>query len=106
MRQVIQLDAFRREIAEWPPETREDLFSLIDRYLCGERLNRDDFKTFQIDRRTKIQGFKVKDHRGNWRAISCLQVEFLVLIHAFHKKTVQLSEKEKRTIQHRVRGIR
>lgn len=106
MKQIVQLETFRKEIAEIPLETREDIFSLIYRYLSGERLNHRDFKTFKIDDRTKIQEFKVKDARGNWRAISCLQGgEYLVLVHAFHKKSQELQEKEKETIRKRIARI-
>ena len=106
MKHVIQLDAFKKEIVEFPLETREDIFSLVDRYLRGERLHRNDFKTFKIDRHTKIQEFKVKDHRGNWRAVSCVyRNEFLVFVHAFHKKAQELSERDKEIIRNRVRRI-
>ena len=37
MRQIVQLEAFKKEILEFPHETREDIFSLIYRYLNGER---------------------------------------------------------------------
>lgn len=103
MRKIIQIEAFKKEISDFPPETREDIFSLIYRYLNGERLNHTDFKTFKIDSRTKIQEFKVRDLRGNWRAISCLcGSEYLVLLYAFHKKTQELLEKEKETIRKRI----
>lgn len=104
---IVQLDAFKREIAEFPLETREDIFSLVDRFLRGERLHKNDFKTFRIDKSTKIQEFRVKDYRGNWRAISCIyQRNYLVFVYAFHKKSQELLEKDKRTIQGRVRRIR
>lgn len=106
MKQIIQLETFRKEIGEFPLETREDIFSLIYRYLNGERLNRSDFKTFKIDARTKIQEFKVKDARGNWRAISCLHGnEYLVLVYAFHKKSQELQEKDKESIRKRITRI-
>ena len=106
MKQIIQIDAFKKEIAEFPPQTREDIFSLIYRYLIGERLNHTDFKTFKIDSCTKIQEFKVKDARGNWRAISCLHgSEYLVLVYAFHKKSQALQDKEKDTIRKRIARI-
>ena len=72
MKQIIQLEVFKKEIAEFPLETREDIFSLIYRFLSNERLSPNDFKTFNIDKNTRIQEFKVNDSRGNWRAISCL----------------------------------
>ena len=106
MKKIVQLEAFRKEIAGFPKETREDLFSLIYRYLNNERLHRSCFKTFWIDKGYRIQEFKVKDFRGNWRAISCLyQKENLVLIHAFHKKTQSLTEKERRIIRNRMKGL-
>ena len=67
---LVQLEAFKKEIAGFPLESREDILSLIGRFLKGEQLNRNDFKTFKIDKNTRIQEFRVKDHRGNWRAIS------------------------------------
>ena len=106
MKQIVQLEAFRKEIAEFPAETREDILSLIYRYLNGERLNHTDFKTFNIDARNKIQEFKVKDSSGNWRAISCLRgSEYLVLVYAFHKKSQALQQKEKETIRKRIARI-
>jgi len=106
MKQIVQLKMFRKEINEFPSETREDIFSLIYRYLSGERLNHTDFKTFKIDARTKIQEFKVKDARGNWRAISCLHgSECLVLVYAFQKKSQELQEKDKETIRKRIARI-
>jgi hypothetical protein len=67
---LVQLEAFKKEIADFPIETKEDILSLIGRFLSGEHLNRKDFKTFKIDKNNRIQEFRVKDHRGNWRAIS------------------------------------
>ena len=106
MRRIVQLEAFREEIAEFPTETPEDLLSLIYRYLNGERLNRTDFKTFKIDKATKIQEFKVKDARGNWRVISCLAgSDYPVLLYAFHKKSQELLEKDKDVIRNRMARI-
>jgi phage-related protein len=34
---LVQLEAFKKEIAEFPVETREDIFSLIYRFLNGEQ---------------------------------------------------------------------
>jgi hypothetical protein len=70
--QLVQLEAFKKEIVEFPIESREDIVSLVSRFLKGEQLNRNDFKTFKIDKNTRIQEFRVKDHRGNWRAISTI----------------------------------
>ena len=103
---LAQLDIFKKEIAKFPLEVREDIFDLIDRYIRGERLNILQFKTFRIDSKTKIQEFKVKDHTGNWRAISCIiQKKTLVLIYAFHKKSQPLLEKDKKTIKSRIKRI-
>ncbi len=103
---LVQLDSFKREILDFPLETREDLFSLIHRFLLKERLNRNDFKTFKIDKRTKILEFKVKDNKGNWRAISTIiQGKYLVFVYAFHKKSQQLQEQDKELIRSRIRRI-
>jgi len=106
MKQIIQLEVFKKEIAEFPLETREDIFSLIYRFLSNERLSPNDFKTFNIDKNTRIQEFKVNDSRGNWRAISCLfQKNSLLLVYAFHKKSRELQEKDKNVIRRRIKGI-
>ena len=103
---LIQLEAFKKEIAEFPLETREDMLSLIVRYLSGESLSHNHLKTFKIDKNTKIQEFRVKDHRGNWRAISTtVQGEYLVMVYAFHKKSQELQEKDKDVIRARIRRI-
>jgi len=104
--QIVQLEAFKKEIAEFPLETREDIFSLIHRFMNGERLNNKDFKTFKIDKNKKIMEFKVKDARGNWRAISTMmQGKYLVFVYAFHKKSQELQEKDKDVIRNRIRRI-
>lgn len=106
MKQIIQLEAFKKEISKFPQETKEDLFSLIYRYLNGERLNKKDFKTFKIDKKNKIQEFKVKDDQGNWRVISCIyNNDYLILVYAFHKKSQELLEKEKEIIRNRIGRI-
>ena len=103
---LAQLDAFKKELKKFPLEIREDIFVLIDKYLNGERLNTSQFKTFKIDKETKIQEFKVKDHTGNWRAISCIvQKDTLVFVYAFHKKSQALLEKDKDTIRKRIKRI-
>lgn len=105
-KQIIQLEAFKKEIAEFPIETREDIFSLIHRFLENERLSHKDFKTFNLDKSTRIQEFKVKDNRGNWRAVSTIhEGNYLVLVYAFHKKSQELQEKDKDTIRRRIRRI-
>ena len=104
--QIVQLDSFRKEIADFPVETREDIFSLVYRFMNGERLNTRDFKTFKIDKNTKILEFKVKDARGNWRAISTMfQGKYLVFVYAFHKKSQELQKKDKDVIRNRIRRI-
>ncbi len=106
-----QLKAFEKEIGEFPIETKEDIFTLVNRYIKGENLSSNQFKTFKIDKETKIQEFKVKDHRGNWRAISCIvqgdqdQGDILVFVYAFHKKSQALLEKDKNTIRERIKRI-
>lgn len=103
---IVQTEQFKKEIAGFPKESREDLFSLIYRFIHGERLNSHDFKTFKIDNNNKILEFKVKDANGNWRAISTIrQGKYLVFVYAFHKKSQQLQEKEKETIRKRLRRI-
>ena len=61
--QLVQLEAFKKEIVDFPIETKEDILSLIGVFLSGEHLNRNDFKTFKIDKNNRIQEFRVKDHR-------------------------------------------
>ena len=103
---LVQLEAFKKEIADFPLETREDMLSLISRFLEGEHLHRKDFKTFKIDKNNRIQEFIVKDHRGNWRAISTIvKGQNLVLLYAFHKKSQELQEKDKDVIRARIRRI-
>lgn len=104
--QIVQLETFKKEIADFPIETREDIFSLVTRFLKGERLNNKDFKTFKIDKNTKILEFKVKDDRGNWRVISTIASgKYLVFVYAFHKKSQELQEKDKNVIRNRIRRI-
>lgn len=103
---LAQLEAFKKEIKKFPLEIREDIFVLVDKYMSGERLTTSQFKTFKIDKDTKIQEFKVKDHTGNWRAVSCIvQKDILVFVYAFHKKSQALLEKDKDTIRKRIRRI-
>lgn len=104
--QIVQLDSFKKEIADFPVETREDIFSLVYRFMNGERLNTKDFKIFKIDKNTKILEFKVKDARGNWRAISTMvQGKYLVFVYGFHKKSQELQEKDKDVIRNRIGRI-
>ena len=103
---VIQLELFKKEIALFPLATREDIFSLIVRFLNGERLNQTELKIFKIDGRTKILEFKTHDHQGNWRVIAVNEKRHLVLLCAFHKKTQKLREKEKNLIRNRIKQVR
>lgn len=103
---LAQLEVFKKELKKFPLEIREDIFILVEKYIKGERLNSSQFKTFKIDKDTKIQEFKVKDHTGNWRAISCMvQKDLLVFVYAFHKKSQALLEKDKETIKKRIKRI-
>ena len=103
---LAQLEAFKKEIKKFPIEIREDIFVLVEKYMNGERLTTSQFKTFKIDKDTKIQEFKIKDHTGNWRAISCIiQKDILVFVYAFHKKSQALLEKDKDTIRKRIKRI-
>ena len=104
--EIIQLKNFKSEILNFPLETREDIFSLLTRFLKGERLNKNVFKIFKIDKNIKILEFKVKDNRGNWRAIATIvNKRYLVFIYAFHKKSQELLEKDKEVIRKRIRSI-
>lgn len=103
---LAQLKAFKKEIKKFPLEIREDIFVLVEKYINGERLNTSQFKTFKIDKDSKIQEFKVKDNTGNWRAISCIiEKDTLVFVYAFHKKSQALLEKDKDTIRKRIKRI-
>jgi phage-related protein len=63
-------------------------------------------EAFKIHKSNRIQEFRVKDHRGNWRAISTIvKGQHLVLVYAFHKKSQELQEKDKDTIRARIRRI-
>ena len=82
---------------------REDIYDLVERYIEGNRLNTYQFK---IDKNIKIQEFKVKDHIGNWRAISCIvKKNILIFVYAFHKKSQSLSKKDRDIIIKRIRRI-
>lgn len=105
MLKVVQLEIFRKEIQEFPLETREDLFSLIVRFSNGELMMRKDLKIFKIDDRNKVYEFRSKDQHGNWRIISTvINKELLVLIYAFNKKSQNLQERDKNVIRKRLKG--
>ena len=46
---LVQLEAFKKEIMDFPVETREDIFSLVVRFTDGEVMNRKDLKIFKLD---------------------------------------------------------
>ena len=97
--------AFVRELKDFPLETQENMLALIRKFANGEKLPPVNFKTFRIDKKIKIQEFRIKDFNGNWRAISVmLQKNRLVLLYAFHKKTQILTPKDKEVIRARLRG--
>ncbi len=105
MLKVVQLEIFRKEIQEFPLETREDLFSLIVRFSNGDLMMRKDLKIFKIDDRNKVYEFRSKDQHGNWRIISTvINKELLVLIYAFHKKSQNPQERDKNVIRKRLKG--
>ena len=100
------MPTFKKEIATFPVEAREDIFSIVARFLSNERLSSNDFKMFKVDKNVKILEFKVKDLRGNWRAISTIvSGRYLVFVYAFHKKSQQLLEKDKDVIRQRIGRI-
>ncbi|WP_374076862.1 type II toxin-antitoxin system RelE/ParE family toxin [Bdellovibrio bacteriovorus] len=104
--EVVQTASFKKEIAAFPLSAREDIFSLVVRFINGERLHQHDFKIFKIDKKTKILEFKVKDSTGNWRAVSTLlKGRYLVFVYAFHKKSQELLQKDKETIRNRIKRI-
>ena len=106
MKTIYRTDRFIKEFSTFPEATKEDLLALVHRYLKGERLPKTLFKTFSLDKKTRIQEFKVKDSQGNWRVISCFAgKDGLALIYAFHKKTQTLAEKDKKVIKARVKEI-
>ena len=103
---VLKTNSFQKEFNQFPENIRENIISIIDKYLDGERLPATEFKTFKIDKDIKIQEFKAKDHTGNWRAISCIvRKDYLILFYAFHKKSQTLLEKNKDTIRKRIKRI-
>lgn len=103
---IYQTEKFSKEIKDFPEETREDIFALVDRFLSGERLAPKYFKTFKIKEKIKIQEFKVKDQMGNWRAISTIyENDKLVFVYAFHKKSQALLEKDRNIITKRVKEV-
>ena len=104
--EIIQLERFKKEISDFPLETREDIFSLIERFIYGEVLSQKDLKIFRLEKNIKILEFRVKDQKGNWRAISTIKKgRYLLMVYAFHKKTQEIQEKDKETIRLRIRNF-
>jgi phage-related protein len=104
--QIVQTEAFRREIAEFPFDTAENILYLVRRFARAERLGRKDLKVFKIGKNVKILEFRVRYPKGNWRAIATLrQGRFLVLVHVFHKKSQELQQKDKELILGRIQRI-
>ena len=98
---------FEKEINKFAPEIREDIFRIVQRYLSGEKIPTGLFKTFFLEKNIKIQEFKIKDHTGNYRAISCIiEKKNLIFIYAFHKKSQKLLEKDRKTIIKRAKELR
>lgn len=86
---------------------REDVFLLVQRYLSGERLSGNQFKTFTLSKNEKIQEFKVKDETGSWRVITCtIEKNYLTFIYAFQKKSQKLMEKDKKVIVKRIKELK
>ncbi len=105
-REINFTSAFKKEFKKFPQEIQSDVVFLITEYLKGERLPNTSFKTFALEKGIKIQEFKVKDHTGNWRAISCFEdKDSLTFVYAFHKKSQRLLDKDKKVITKRVKEI-
>jgi phage-related protein len=104
MLRITFLEQFKKDFADFPLSSREDLFSIIKRFVEGEKLNQSSLKIFKIDKKLKVYEFRVKDQFGNWRVISVIvDSNELVLIYAFHKKSQELQEKEKKIIRSRIK---
>jgi len=98
---------FEKEIKLFSLSVREDVFLLVQRYLSGERLSKNQFKTFTLNKNEKIQEFKVKDETGSWRVITCtIEKNYLTFIYAFQKKSQKLMEKDKRVIVKRIKELK
>ncbi len=107
MRAIKYTNQFKKEINGFPQEAKDDIFNLVMDFLEGKRLPKTLFKTFGLQKGIKIQEFKVKDHTGNWRAISCMVgKDDLTFVYAFHKKSQALLEKDKSTIVKRVKELK
>jgi phage-related protein len=97
---------FSDEFSKLSINLKEDFIILVGKYLKGERLPSNLFKTFKLDKQIKIQEFKLKDSQGNWRAISFLEgEEAITFIYAFHKKSQKLLHKDKKIIIKRIKEL-
>ena len=106
MKSIVQLKQFRKEIIKFPKHIREDIFLIILRFLKGERLPQTIFKTFKLSKTIKVQEIRVKDHSGNWRAITFVHKnDEIVFVYAFHKKSQELLEKDRSTIIKRIKEL-
>ena len=106
MLRIIALEQFRKEFKDFPDSTKEDLSSLIEQFISGEKLAKNDLKIFKIDKNIKILEFRTKDYFGNWRVISTIcKGDILLLVYAFHKKTQQLPGKDKNIIKPRIKRV-
>lgn len=104
MLRITPLEQFKKEIAEFPLSSREDLFSILKRFVEGDKFNQSSLKIFKIDKALKIYEFRSKDQYGNWRIISTIiKPQELILIYAFHKKSQDLQDKEKKIIRSRIK---
>ncbi len=104
MLRITVLEQFKKDIAEFPLSSKEDLFSLLKRFTEGAKLNQSFLKIFKIDKKLKVYEFRTKDQYGNWRIISTvIKSQELILIYAFHKKSQELQDKEKQIIRTRIK---
>jgi phage-related protein len=107
MRNIKYINQFKKEINDFPQNAKDDIFKLVMDFLEGKRLPKTLFKTFSLQKNLKIQEFKIKDHTGNWRAVSCMiGKEDLTFVYAFHKKSQALLEKDKSTIIKRIKELK
>lgn len=107
MKSIKYTKQFEKEILVFSLNVKEDVFLLVQRYLSGERLSKNQFKTFTLGKNQKVQEFKVKDSTGNWRVISCVvEKDNLTFLYAFHKKSQKLLEKDKKVIVKRIKELK
>jgi len=104
MLRIIPLKQFKVDFDDFPLSTRENFFSLIRKFVIGEKLDKNSLKVFNIDKSTKIFEFRTKDKFGNWRVMSTIiKGNELVLIYAFHKKSQELKDKDIKIIKSRIK---